>query len=110
MTADLEQNVGTLEAPAPAFLASGSEPDAIRILLIETSPRVSLADELSKQGFAVRKLASILPGAPRAVRDVDVIVLHCAPAQIYSLDLLGTLAVLAFDIPIVLLDDRPTSS
>src|SRR6267154_1370050 len=110
MTVDFEHNVETLEAPAPAFLASGSEPDAIRILLVETSPRVSLADELSKQGFAVRKLASILPGAPSAVRDVDVIVLHCDLAKISSIDLLGKLRGLAFDIPIVLLTDEAAAS
>jgi two-component system, OmpR family, response regulator ChvI len=104
MTVDFEHNVETLEEPAPAFLASVREPDAIRILLIETSPRVSLADELSKQGFAVRKLASTLP--PSAVRDVDVIILYCDLAKISSIDLLGKLRGLAFDIPIVLLTDE----
>jgi len=110
MTVDFEHIVETLEEPAPAFLASVREPDAIRILLIETSPRVSLADELSKQGFAVRKLASILPGAPSAVRDVDVIILYCDVAKISSIDLLGKLRGLAFDIPIVLLTDEAAPS
>ena len=64
MTAALEQDVANLEAPAPALLASVSEPDAIRVLLIEDGviDRGFLADELSKQGFAVRTVAS-LPGA-----------------------------------------------
>ena len=66
MTVALEQNAVSLEAPAAAFLASVSEPDAIRILLIEEgSFRGSLTDELSKQGFAVRTVivAGALPPA-----------------------------------------------
>jgi two-component system response regulator ChvI len=99
MTADLEQNVETLEAPAPAFLASVSEPDAIRILLIETSARVSLADELSKQGFAVQTVASL----PAAACDADVIVLHCGRVNSSSIELLGKLRRLGFNVPVVLL-------
>ena len=57
MTAALEQNVVSLEAPAPAFLASVSEPKAIRVLLIQNgvTDRGLLTDKLSKQGFAVLK-------------------------------------------------------
>lgn len=102
MTAALEQNVVFLEAPAPALLASVSEPDAIRVLLIEAGPRGSLTDELSKQGFTVRTPVS-LATAPDAARDVDVIVLHCDLAKISSIDLLGKLRGLGPDIPVVLL-------
>jgi two-component system response regulator ChvI len=98
MTAALEQNVVSLEAPAPALLASVSEANAIRVLLIEEGPRGSLTDELSKLGFAVRTVVS-LAGAPDAARDVDVIVLHCDLAKISGIDLLG----LGLDIPVVLL-------
>ena len=89
MTAALEQEVETLEAPAPAFLASVSEPDAVRVLLIEDGAidHGFLADELSKQGFAVRKIASL----PAAAHDADVIVLHCDLAKSSSIDLLGKL-------------------
>ena len=68
MTAALEQEVETLEAPAPAFLASVSEPGAVRVLLIEDGAidHGFLADELSKQGFAVRKIASL----PAAAHDM----------------------------------------
>ena len=89
MTAALEQEVVALEAPAPAFLASVSEPDAVRVLLIEDGAidRGFLTDELSKQGFAVRTVASL----PAAARDADVIVLHCDLAKSSSIDLLGKL-------------------
>jgi two-component system response regulator ChvI len=102
MTSALEQNVVSLEAPAPAFLTSISEPDAIRVLLIEEGPGGFLTVELSKQGFAVRTAVS-LAGAPDAARDVDVIVLHCDLAKISSIDLLGNLRGLGLDIPVVLL-------
>jgi two-component system, OmpR family, response regulator ChvI len=102
MTAALEQNVVSLEAPAPAFRASVSEPDAIRVLLIEEGARGFLTDELSKQGFAVRTVVSLVD-APDAARDVDVIVLHCDLAKIFSIDLLGKLLGLGLDIPVVLL-------
>ena len=46
-----------------------------------------LANELSKQGFAVRQLVS-LPGAPNAARDADVIVLHCDRVKNSGIDLL----------------------
>ena len=92
MTTVLEQDVVTLEAPAPVLLASVSEPDTIRVLLIEDGviDRGFLTDELSKQGFAVRKVAS-LPGAPDAARDADVIVLHCDQAKNSIIELLGKL-------------------
>src|SRR6267154_710093 len=75
MTA-FEQDVVALEAPAPALLASVSEPDAIRVLLIDEDPidRGFLTDVLSTQGFAVRRFnVASLPGAPDAARDADVI-------------------------------------
>jgi len=79
MTA-FEQDVVALEAPAPALLAAVSEPDAIRVLLIDEDPidRGFLTDVLSTQGFAVRRfnVASLL-GAPDAARDADVIILYC---------------------------------
>jgi len=99
MAAALEQDVETLEAPAPAFLASVSEPDAIRVLLIEEGARGSLTDELSKQGFAVRTVASL----PAAACDADVIVLHCGRVNSSSIELLGKLHRLGFSVPVVLL-------
>src|SRR5260370_20558648 len=107
MTA-FEQDVVALEAPAPSFRASVSEPDAIRVLLIEEGAidRGSLTDELSKQGFAVRTVAS-LTGAPDAARDADVIVLHCDRAKISSIDLLVRLHRLGFNVPVVLLTGEP---
>jgi len=103
MTA-FEQDVVALEAPPPALLASASEPDAIRVLLIEDGviDRGFLTDELSKQGFAVQTVAS-LPGAPDAARDADVIVLHCDRAKNSSIDLLVKLHRLGFNVPVVLL-------
>src|SRR5260370_8007353 len=91
MTA-FEQDVVALDAGVPVLLASVSEPAAICVLLIEDGviDRGFLTDELSKQGFAVRKIAS-LAGAPHAARDADVIVLHCDCAKISSIDLLANL-------------------
>jgi two-component system, OmpR family, response regulator ChvI len=86
----------------PTVPASVSEPDAIRVLLIEEGARGSLTDELTKQGFAVRTVVS-LAGAPDAARDTDVIVLHCDLAKISSIDLLGKLHRLGFNVPVVLL-------
>jgi two-component system, OmpR family, response regulator ChvI len=110
MTA-FEQDVVALEAPPPALLVSASEPDAIRVLLIEDGviDRGSLTDELSKQGFAVRKIAS-LPGEPDAARDADVIVLHCDRAKISSIELLVKLHRLGFKVPVVLLTGAPLPS
>src|ERR1700732_4396454 len=101
MTA-FEQDVVALEAPAPALLASVGEPDAIRVLLIEEGARGFLTDELSKQGFAVRKIAS-LPGEPDAARDADVIVLHCDCAKIFGIELLARLQRLDVNVPVVML-------
>ena len=104
MIATLEQYVVALEAAAPALPASVSNPDAIRVLLIEDDPidRGFLTDELSKQGFAVRKIAS-LTGAPHAARDADVIVLHCDCATISSIDLLVNLHRQGVKVPVVML-------
>jgi two-component system response regulator ChvI len=88
-------------APAPAFLASVSEPDAIRVLLIEKDviDHGFLADVLSKQGFAVCEIASL----PAAACDADVIVLHCGRVENSSIELLGKLHRLGFNVPVVLL-------
>ena len=103
MTA-FEQDVVALDAGVPMLLASVSEPDAIRVLLIEDGviDRGFLTDELSKQGFAVRKIAS-LAGAPHAARDADVIVLHCDCAKISGIELLAKLQRLDVNVPVVLL-------
>jgi two-component system, OmpR family, response regulator ChvI len=103
MTA-FEQDVVALEAPPPALLASASEPNAIRVLLIEDGviDRGFLADALSKQGFAVHPVAS-LPGAPDTAPNADVIVLHCDRAKNSSIELLGKLHRLGFNVPVVLL-------
>jgi two-component system, OmpR family, response regulator ChvI len=103
MTA-FEQDVVALEAPPPALLASASEPNAIRVLVVEDGviDRGFLTDDLSKQGFAVRTVAS-LRDAPDAARDADVIVLHCERAKNSSIDLLVKLHGLGFKVPVVLL-------
>jgi two-component system response regulator ChvI len=106
MTSALEQDAVSLEAPAPALIASVSESDAIRALLIEDGviDRGFLADALTKQGFAVRTVVSPT-GAPDAARDVDVIVLHCDLAKVSGIDLLVNLRGLDLDVPVVLLTD-----
>ena len=83
------EDVASLDAGTPVLLASVSEPDAIRVLLIEDGAidRGFLANELSNRGFAVRAIASLL-GAPDAARDADVIVLHCDRPKASSIDLL----------------------
>jgi hypothetical protein len=55
MTAAFDQVAMDLDAGTPLLLASVSEPDAIRVLLIDDGAidRGFLANELSKQGFAV---------------------------------------------------------
>jgi two-component system response regulator ChvI len=108
MTA-FEQDVVALEAPALALLASVSESDAIRVLLIEEGARGFLTDELSKQGFAVRRCASLL-GAPDAARDADVIVLHCDRAKISGIDLLVKLRHQGVNVPVVLLTGEPLAA
>src|SRR5260370_29238852 len=111
MTAAFEQDVVALEAPAPALLDCVSEPDVIRVLLIEEAPidRETLTDELSKQGFAVRRFASLL-GAPDAARDADVIALHCDQAKISSIDMLVKLHRQGVNVPVVLLTGEPLPS
>src|SRR5712675_3234257 len=110
MTA-FEQDVVALDAGVPVLLAAVSEPDAIRVLLIEDGviDRGFLANELSKQGFAVQTVAS-LPGAPDAARDADVIVLHCDRAKISGIDLLVKLHRLGVNVPVVLLTGEPWPS
>ena len=92
-----------LEAGAPVLFASVSEEsdDAIRVLLIEDGviARGFVTDELSKQGFAVRTVASL----PAAACDADVIVLHCGRVNSSSIELLGKLRRLGFNVPVVLL-------
>jgi two-component system response regulator ChvI len=104
MAATFDQVAMGLDAGAPVLLGSVNEPDAIRVLLIEDGviDRGFLTDELSKQGFAVRKSAS-LAGAPHAARDADVIVLHCDCATISGIELLAKLQRLDVNVPVVML-------
>ena len=92
-----------LEAGASVLFASVNEEsdDAIRVLLIEDGviARGFVTDELSKQGFAVRTVASL----PAAACDADVIVLHCGRVNSSSIELLGKLRRLGFNVPVVLL-------
>jgi two-component system response regulator ChvI len=98
------EDVASLDAGTPVLLASVSEPDAIRVLLIEDGAidRGFLANELSKQGFAVREIASLL-GAPDAARDADVIILHCDRPKRSAIDLLDKLRRHGVNVPAVLL-------
>jgi DNA-binding response OmpR family regulator len=93
-----------MKAGASVLLASVSEPDAIRVLLIEDGviDRGFLTDEMSKQGFAVRTAAS-LSDAPDAARDADVIVLQCDRAKNSGIDLLVKLHYQGVNVPVVLL-------
>jgi two-component system, OmpR family, response regulator ChvI len=92
----------TLEAGAPLLLASVSEEsdDAIRVLLIEDGviDYEVLTDKLSKQGFSVRTVVAL----PAAACDADVIVLHCGQVNNSSIELLGKLHRLGFNVPVVL--------
>jgi two-component system response regulator ChvI len=110
MTAAFEQNVVALEVPALALPASVSEPDAIRVLLIEDDPidRGFLIDELSKRGIAVRRFGDVasLLGAPDATCDADVIVLHCDGPKISGIDLLVRLHREGVNVPVVLLTSQ----
>jgi two-component system response regulator ChvI len=98
------EDVASLDAGTPVLLASVSEPDAIRVLLIEDGAidRGFLANELSKQGFAVREIASLL-GAPDAARDADVIILQCDRPKRTGIDLLDKLRRQGVNVPAVLL-------
>jgi two-component system, OmpR family, response regulator ChvI len=107
MRTSFEHDVVSLAAPAPAMLASVSKPDAIRVLLIEDDPinRAFLTDELSKQGFTVRRFkdgASLL-GASDGTRDADVIVFHCDLPNSSGIDLLVMLRQQGVNVPVVLL-------
>ena len=99
-----------LEAGTPVLFASVSEEsdDAIRVLLIEDGviARGFVTDELSKQGFAVRTVASL----PAAACDADVIVLHCGRVNSSSIELLGKLHRLGFNVPVVLLTGEASSA
>ena len=85
------------------LLASVSEEsdDAIRVLLIEDGviDREFLTDKLPKQHFSVRTVASLAAAACNA----DVIVLHCDQVNNSSIELLGRLHRLSFNVPVVLL-------
>ena len=87
----------------PTLLPSVSEEsdDAIRVLLIENGviDRAFLTDKLSKQGCAVRTVASL----PAAACDADVIVLHCGRVNNSCIEQLGKLRRLGFNVPVVLL-------
>jgi two-component system response regulator ChvI len=98
------EDVASLDAGAPVLLAPVSEPDAIRVLLIEDGAidRGFLANELSKRGFAVREIASLL-GAPDAARDAEVIILHCDRPKRSGIDLLDKLRRQGVNVPAVLL-------
>jgi two-component system, OmpR family, response regulator ChvI len=97
----------TLEAGAPVLLASVSEEseDAIHVLLIEDGviDRGFLTDKLSKQGIAVRTVASLACAPDDAACNADVIVLYCGQVNNSSIKLLGKLHRLGFNVPVVLL-------
>jgi two-component system, OmpR family, response regulator ChvI len=109
MTGALEPQVETLEAPAPALLASVGESNAIRVLFIDKGAPGLLTDELCRQGFTVLTAVS-LADAQDAARHVDVIVLNCDLANISSIDLLGKLCGLGLGIPVVLLTGEAAPS
>ena len=104
MTAAFDQVAMGLDAGASVPLGSVNEPDAIRVLLIKDDAfgRGFVANELSKQGFAVQTVAS-LAGAPDGVGNADVIVFHCDWTKVSSIDLLDILQRQAAGVPIVLL-------
>jgi two-component system response regulator ChvI len=104
MTAAFDQVAMGLDAGAPVLLGSANEPDAIRILLIEDGAidRGFLANKLSEQGFAVQTVTS-LAGAPDAVGEADVIVLHCDWTKVSSIELMDKLQRQTAGVPIVLL-------
>jgi two-component system response regulator ChvI len=93
-----------LGAGAIVHLRSVNESDAICILLIEdgATDRSFLANELSKRGFAVQTVTSLVP-APDAVGDADLIVLHSDWTKVSSIELLDKLQRQTVGVPIVLL-------
>src|SRR5580704_6495594 len=111
MTAAFDQVAMGLDAGTPVLLASVSEPGAIRFLLIEEGAvnRGFLANELSKQGFAVQTVTS-LAGTPDAVGEADVIVLRCDWTKVSSIELLDKLQRQTAGVPIVLLDGGASSA
>ena len=111
MTAAFDQVAMGFDASTPALLGSANEPDAIRVLLIEDGAidRGFLANELSKQGFAVQTVAS-LAGAPDGVGNADVIVFHCDWTKVSSIDLLDKLQRQAAGVPIVLLTGKASTA
>ena len=104
MTAAFDQVAMGFDAGTPVPLTSVSEPDAIRVLLIKDGgiDRGFLANELSRQGFAVQTVAS-LAGVPDGVGNADVIVFHCDWTKVSGIDLLDKLQRQAAGVPIVLL-------
>jgi two-component system response regulator ChvI len=104
MTAAFDQVAMGLDAEASVLFGSVNEPDAIRVLLIEDGAidRGFLANELSRQGFAVQTVAS-LAGAPDAVGNADVIAFHYDWSKVSSIDLLDKLQRQAAGVPMVLL-------
>ena len=104
MTTAFDQVAMGLAAGTPVLLASVSEPDAIRVLLIKDDAigRGFPAERLSKQRFAVQTVAA-LAGATNGVGNADVIVFHCDWTKVSSIDLLDKLQRQAAGVPIVLL-------
>ena len=107
MTAAFDQVAMGLDTGTPVLLASVSEPDAIRVLLIEDGAidRGFLANELSKQGFAVqeRRLVGLVHLMLSAMPTSSS---SCGRADNSSIDLLGKLHRLGLNVPVVLLTDQ----
>jgi two-component system response regulator ChvI len=107
MTAVFEQIVVGLDVGARPLPVSMSEPDAIRVLLIEDGviDHEFPCDELSKQGFVIRGFgdSGALLGALRDAVDVDVIVVLLKES---SLDLLIKLQWQGVNVPVVFLGAR----
>ena len=106
MTTALE-HVVALAGSAPVQLASVGEADLCALVIEDgATDRGVLIDELSGHGLDVRTVAS-LDGASDAARAADVIVLHCDRAKISGIDMLSKLHGLGFNVPVVLLTDKP---
>jgi len=109
MAASLEQDVVSLDAAEPALLASVSNTDAIRVLLIEYDPfsRKTLTEELSKQGFDVQSFgdgASLLGRLDITVDAAVVVIgLNWSAPKISQIDLLVKLRRQGVNIPVVLM-------